>query len=105
MREKISKIDQMLKQIEATGSQIPGVRLLVKHLYGEKISRGQAMTAKCADCMGCYVDGRIDCEVPECPMYNYMPYRAKKEKPKGGKILSEEQKAKMQAGRLAKSAK
>uniref|UniRef100_A0A6H1ZYS8 Uncharacterized protein n=1 Tax=viral metagenome TaxID=1070528 RepID=A0A6H1ZYS8_9ZZZZ len=101
----MSKIDEMLQTIEATGSQIPGVRLLVKYLYGERLSRGQAMAAKCADCMGYFSDGRVDCEIPECPMYPYMPYRAKKEKTKKGKVLSEEHKAKMKAGRLLKYAK
>lgn len=35
----------------------------------------RAMKAKCADCMGNYADGRVDCEIQGCPLYSWMPYR------------------------------
>lgn len=38
-------------------------------------SATRAMRAKCHDCMARYVDGRRDCEIPECPLYYWMPYR------------------------------
>ena len=105
---QMSKVDEMLKTIEKYGMQVPGTRHLIRHLEGEIISRGQAMVAKCADCMGYYADGRRDCKIPECPMYHYMPYGEKKgvkAMGKVGKPLSEKQKAKMKAGRLSKHAK
>ena len=40
-------------------------------------SRAKAVEAKCHRCMGEYVDGLVDCEVVECPLYPWMPYRAK----------------------------
>ena len=54
-----------------------GKTYLLKHFKGEDLTRGQAIKAKCADCMGLYIDGRIDCEISECPLYPYMPYRKK----------------------------
>lgn len=34
----------------------------------------KAIAAKCADCMSNYGDGRVDCNIPDCPLYPYMPY-------------------------------
>ena len=42
-----------------------------------KLTRAKAMKAKCADCMGNYADGKVSCEVPECPMFFFMPHRKK----------------------------
>ncbi len=30
--------------------------------------------AKCKDCCCDYVDGRLDCEMPDCSLYPFMPY-------------------------------
>jgi len=51
---------------------------LLKHLYGQSLTRNQAILAKCADCCGYYIDGRADCEIEDCPLYPFMPYRGKK---------------------------
>jgi len=40
----------------------------------KKLSYKQAIIAKCAECMGNYRDGKVDCFIPECPLYPYMPY-------------------------------
>jgi len=47
----------------------------IKHMHGEKLTRGQAILAKCSECMCDYVDGRVDCRVNKCPLYPFMPYR------------------------------
>lgn len=39
------------------------------------LTRGDAIKAKCADCMSDYADGRLDCEIYDCPLYPYMPYK------------------------------
>lgn len=39
------------------------------------LSRADAMAAFCADCMGNYLDGRMDCKNKRCPLYEYMPFR------------------------------
>ena len=43
---------------------------------GKKLTLKQAVLAKCADCMGKYADGKLDCEIPECSLYPFMPYGA-----------------------------
>lgn len=46
-----------------------------KHLKGEKLSKAEAIHAKCFDCMGQYADGTVDCEIPMCSLYPFMPYK------------------------------
>jgi len=60
-----------------TAPKSSGKSFLLKHLYGETLTRDQAIRAKCCDCMGYYQDGRIDCEISGCPLYPFMPYRGK----------------------------
>ena len=68
-----------LQQVKSfdTAPQSRGKTLLAKHLSGHVLRRNEAIAAKCADCMGLYVDGRIDCAVEDCPLYPFMPYRGK----------------------------
>jgi len=40
----------------------------------KKVSMKQAILSKCHDCMGHYVDGKVDCLNQRCPLYNWMPY-------------------------------
>ena len=47
----------------------------LRFLNGEKLTYREALLAKCAECCCFYVDGRYDCEVSSCPLYNSMPYR------------------------------
>ncbi len=61
-----------------------GVKELNKYKMGDKLTNRQAIIAKCADCMGLYVDGKLDCQIPDCPLYPLMPYgKAWKGRPKG----------------------
>jgi len=43
---------------------------------GKKLTRGQAMRAKCYECNG-GVESRADCLVDTCPMYQYRLYPEK----------------------------
>lgn len=67
-----------------------GKRELLQHLEGGKdLTRTEAMLAKCYDCC-CGYDNAIDCNVPTCALYPWMPYRD------GGprkRTMSEERKA------------
>lgn len=47
---------------------------LRRHLAGESLTLSQAVKAKCCNCMAGYVDGRISCELKECPLWPFMPY-------------------------------
>jgi hypothetical protein len=54
-----------------------GSNHLIKHMEGGKLTRAQAMKAKCTECMGGFVDGRYDCHIDDCPLYPWMPYKGK----------------------------
>jgi hypothetical protein len=60
-----------IEMIKKDGKLVKGKNELIKHLEGGKLSRTQAMKAKCYDCMGYFIDGRQDCKIPNCPMFNY----------------------------------
>ncbi len=70
--------DIRLKHI-LTAPKTKGRSILLKHLKGEKISKPQALIAKCCDCMCYHIDGRQDCQMPHCPLYPFMPYRREQE--------------------------
>lgn len=55
-----------------------GKTKMLQWLNTGRISRADAILAKCFECMGCYIDGRIDCEMIDCPLYPYMPYRGRR---------------------------
>jgi hypothetical protein len=40
-----------------------------------KVTYLKAIVAKCWECSGFYEDGRVDCGVRKCPLYEFMPYR------------------------------
>ncbi len=44
---------------------------------GKPLTKTTAIKAKCAECMANYVDGRLDCEMPKCPLYPFMSYKGK----------------------------
>jgi len=69
---------EKLTSIETHGISARGRTELIKYLNGGKLSRKEAMAAMCYDCTGYYSDGRVDCELPSCPMYGWMPLKGKK---------------------------
>ena len=61
-----------------TDGNIPqsgGKNQLKRHYKGDRLTQRQMIIAKCADCCGYYVDGRVSCEMPECPLFPHMPYK------------------------------
>jgi hypothetical protein len=91
------QIDYKIKEVENYWPTSSGKTYYLKYLNGGKLSASQSIKAHCADCCGGHVDGRLDCDVPLCPSYAYMPYN--KNRTKGTKTISEENKAKMKAGK------
>jgi hypothetical protein len=83
-----------------------GKTAMLKHLNGETLTQRQGIIAKCADCLGYYDDGKVDCRMPHCPLYPWMPYREDKPEKKvsARAPMSAERIAKMTAGRAAKRA-
>ena len=70
-------MEKRKKEIEAHGLAARGRQELIRHLEGKPLQRGQAITAKCYDCMGYYSDGKLDCLSPACPLHAFMPYRGR----------------------------
>jgi hypothetical protein len=68
-------------EIKEYGKTAQGRRELLRHLEGGKLSRKAAIKAKCYDCMNSFADGKYDCQIPDCPLYGFMPYKGKM--PKG----------------------
>jgi|WetSurMetagenome_2_1015567.scaffolds.fasta_scaffold1069867_1 hypothetical protein len=56
-----------------------GKDFLITHLEGGKLTVGEALKAKCFDCMGYFADGRGDCKDILCPLYPWMPYKGMEE--------------------------
>lgn len=57
-----------------------GAKEIRKHLKGKELTPTEAILGKCADCMASYVDGMIDCGMPECTLYPFMPYKKNNKK-------------------------
>jgi len=57
------------------GKLAQGQKQLSKHLAGDALSYKGAVLAKCYECTNGYADGRMDCQVPKCPLYGFMPFR------------------------------
>lgn len=69
-------IDRFTYLIEK-GKTAQGKNQLIKHLEGQKLTHKGAILAKCYECMGYYIDGKVDCHIKMCPLYNHMPFRGK----------------------------
>ena len=51
---------------------------LKKHYIRKRLTRQQAINAKCYDCCAGYTDGKRDCMLDDCPLHPYMPYKNQK---------------------------
>jgi hypothetical protein len=72
--------EELINMIESA-KQTGGKKSLLKYLKGEKLNLPAMIKAKCCECMGYYEDGKMDCEIPTCPLYPRMPYRNKENDP------------------------
>jgi hypothetical protein len=70
-RHTSNRLDVDLDRMPKSG----GLTALQKHITGLKLGYPEMIKAMCCLCMGYYIDGRVDCEIPECPLYPKMPYR------------------------------
>ena len=68
-----------LHMVETYGSRFQGRGELVQFLNGFRITRNEAIKAKCYDCMGFYDQANDkNCRNYTCPLYPYMPYKNSK---------------------------
>ena len=49
----------------------------------EPLGKTSAIMAMCASCTNNYADGRLDCEIEDCPLHPFMPYTAKNRAKRG----------------------
>ena len=82
------------------GKTAKGRLELIKHLEGKNLTIRQAARAYCYYCMGYFADGKVDCNIPECPLHPFMAYNESRIKRKTGRVLTHELKEKMQTARL-----
>ena len=67
--------DEELLESAKSGPRRQGKKELVKHLEGGKITRSQAVKAKCYDCNGMGESG--DCDIESCSLYPFSPFKMK----------------------------
>jgi len=67
-------MNERIKNIRKYGKTARGKNELLKHLSGQRLTLKQAVLAKCYDCAGFYSDGKVDCKMPHCSLYPFMPY-------------------------------
>ena len=62
-------MDRDLLESAKSGPHRRGKKELIRHLGGSKLSRMQAMNAKCYECDGMSDSG--ECDIETCPMYPF----------------------------------
>ena len=81
--------------IRENGKAAQGKNEYLEYLKnGQKLSPLKAIKANCYQCMNSYIDGKANCQIPDCPLYPYMPYR--KDKAKVKRVRSEKQQEALQ---------
>lgn len=70
----------MEKEDVLNGKRARGRKELLRAMNGFRLTRGEAILAKCYECMNGYIDGTFDCGITDCPLHPYMPYRGKQPK-------------------------
>lgn len=66
--------EQLYKEVEEKGAKGEGKKEYLKFLKGEPITPREGQKAKCYDCMSWFLDGKIDCINPLCPLYPFFIY-------------------------------
>ena len=74
-------MDDRFVRSAKNGKSRAGKSELLKHLQGKRLTRSQAIKAKCFDCNGMGEVG--ECEIEECSLLPYSPYRTKAKKISG----------------------
>lgn len=79
-----------LAWIKQNGKTAQGKAEYLEYLEtGNKLPPTKAIKANCYHCMNSFLDGKVDCEISDCPLYPYQPYR--KGKARAKRIMTEKQ--------------
>lgn len=57
------------------GKRSIGRKQYEDYLNGKSLTYKGSVLAKCYECSNGYLDGREDCCITRCPLYQFMPYR------------------------------
>jgi hypothetical protein len=68
------KLEQLKNRVSKV-SQAQGKKEYLSFLDKKKLTLKQAVLASCFMCEGYYADGKEDCGIADCPLYQWMPYR------------------------------
>ena len=69
-------MDISMLKIAQGGKMRTGKNQLIKYLKGGRLTRQQAIKAKCYECNG--LGESNECDIEECSLYPYSPYKSKK---------------------------
>ena len=68
-------MDKDLLDSAKNGVSRAGKSELIKYLTGKRLTRNQAIKAKCYDCNG--MGEQATCDIETCALYPYSPYKSK----------------------------
>ena len=64
-----------IDDIRKYGASAKGKKELIRYFARQPLTAKGSIHGKCYECMNGYSDGKVDCEIPDCPLYPFMPYR------------------------------
>jgi hypothetical protein len=67
----------VIELIAKNGRAVAGRKEYRKFAQGQRLTRGEAIKAKCYECNAGYPDGRLDCAIKSCPLYRFNPLAKK----------------------------
>lgn len=82
-----------IAEIQKYGKTAKGRSELIKHFEGQRLSLRQAVYARCYDCTGYFADGKVDCNMPHCPLHPFMAYNENRLKRTNSKSITTKQSA------------
>jgi len=72
-------MQKQIEDIKNYGKAAKGRSELFKHLSGKRLTRGEAVLAKCYECEAYYQDGKEPCPVRSCPLWPFNAYTKDKD--------------------------
>jgi hypothetical protein len=72
-------MERKLESLKKVGMKATGQAELVRYWRdGKALTQQQAIKAKCYECCGYYADGKVSCDMPDCPLFAFHPYNPNK---------------------------
>ena len=69
----IWETDMNIKDVKNSPLAI-GRKELIARMNGKHLTTKQSILAKCYECNNGYIDGKNDCKIEDCALYEYMPF-------------------------------